>query len=58
MCITDVYSRLGRCLRTDSDGCENPFKVGMRIVLEVRDVAFPPSSKAKSSKDFVFSFNS
>lgn len=35
---------------------KNSFKVGIRIVLDARDVAFSPSSIAKSSKDLGFCF--
>jgi len=52
VCVTDVYNRLASCVRTSGDALKNSLKVGIRIVLEVRNVCLHLSlSIAKSSRD-------
>lgn len=52
VCVTDVYNRLANRVKTSGDALKNSLKIGIRIVLEVRDVCFHPSlSIAKSSRD-------
>lgn len=52
VCVTGVYNRLASCVSTSGDALKHSLKVGIRIVLEIRNVCLHPSlSIAKSSRD-------